>query len=176
MQVQPQLLAGGADRFQLVGSIDGAHLGGLGNGHHPWLGVVDVLALQRHFADRLWCQLAVDAGRGQQLGAVGEELRRTALVGFDVGGLGADHAVVALAQRGQGQGVGGGAVEGEEHFAVGFEQLAEVFRGAFGPLVVAVGAVVAMVGLFHRCPGFGADAGIVVAGELLALICHDTVL
>ncbi|MNP18231.1 hypothetical protein D3C76_1107040 [compost metagenome] len=176
MQVQAQLLAGGADRLELIGAVDGPDLGGLGQGHHPWLGVVDVLALQRHFADRLRRQLAVDAGRGQQLGAVGEELWRAALIGFDVGGLGADHTVVALAQRGQGQGVGGGAVEGEEHLAVGFEQLAEVFRGAFGPLVVAVGAVVAMVGFFHRRPGFGADTGIVVAGELLALVCHGTVL
>ncbi|MNP09124.1 hypothetical protein D3C76_1012160 [compost metagenome] len=174
VQVQAQFLAGGADRLELVGAIDGAYLGGLGDGDHPRLGVVNVLALERHFADRLRRQLAVDAGCGQQLGAVGEELRRAAFVGFDVGGLGADYTVVALAQRGQGQGVGGGAVEGEKHLAVGFEQLAEVLRGALGPLVVAVSAVVAVVGFLHRRPGFGADTGIVVAGELLALICHDT--
>ncbi|MNE46627.1 hypothetical protein D3C80_1409750 [compost metagenome] len=176
MQVQAQLLAGGADRLQLVGAVHRAHFGGLGNGHHARLGVVDILAFERHFTNRLWRQLAVDAGRRQQLGAVGEKLRRTAFVGFDVGGLGADHAVIALAQRRQGQGVGSGAVESEEHFAVGFEQLAEVLRCTLGPLVVAVGAVVAVVGFFHRRPGFGADAGIVVAGELLALVCHGTVL
>lgn len=176
VQVEAQLLAGGADRFELIWAINGAYFGGLGNGDHPRLGVVDILAFEGHFTDGFRRQLAVDAGRRQQLGTVGEELRRTAFVGLDVGGLGADDAVVALAQRGQGQGVGSGTVEGEEHLAVGFEQVAEVFRGALGPLVVAVGAIVAVVGLFHCCPGFGADAGIVVAGELLALICHDTVL
>ncbi len=174
VQVQPQLLAGGADRLELVGVVHRAHFGGLGDGHHAWLGVVDVLALEGHLADRLGGQLAVDAAGGEQLGAVGKELRRTALVGFDVGGLGADDAVIALAQRGQGQGVGGSAVEGEEHLAVGLEQLAEVLGGPFGPLIVAIGALVALVGLLHRGPGFGADAGIVVAGELLAVISHDT--
>lgn len=80
--------------------------------------------------------------------------------------------MVALAQRGQGQGVGGGAVEGEEHFAIGLEQLAEVVRSTRGPLVVAIGALVAAVGFGHRRPGFGADTGIVVAGELLGVIGH----
>ena len=119
----------------------------MGDGDYARLGVVDVLALECHFADRLRRQLAVYAGCGEQLGTVGKELRRAALLGFDVGSLGADYAVLALAQRGQGQGAGGGAVEGEEHLAVSFEQVAEVLRRTFGPLVVAVGPVVAVVGL-----------------------------
>ena len=80
--------------------------------------------------------------------------------------------MVALAQRGQRQGVGGGAVEGEEHFAVGFEQVAETVGGTVGPFIIAVGALMALVGLFHGGPGFRADAGIVVTGELLALVGH----
>jgi hypothetical protein len=76
-----------------------------------------------------------------------EKTRRAAFVGFDVGGFRADHAVVTLAQRRQRQGVGRGAVEGEEHFAVGFEQFTEIVGGAVGPFVVAIGALVAVVGL-----------------------------
>ncbi|MCY1420814.1 hypothetical protein D9M71_364490 [compost metagenome] len=174
VQVQPEFATGLADRAQLIRAVDGADLGGLGDGDHPRLGIVDVLALEGDLADRLRGQLALLVGtRQQQLGAVGEEFRRAALVGLDVGGLGADHAVVALAQRGQGQGVGGGAVEGEEHFAVGFEQVAEIVGRAGGPLVLAVGALVAVVGLGHRRPGFRADAGIVVAGELLGVVGHE---
>ena len=80
--------------------------------------------------------------------------------------------MVALAQRGQGQGVGGGAVEGEEHLAIGFEQAAEMVGGARRPFVIAVGALVALVGLGHGGPGFGTDAGVVVAGELLGIVGH----
>lgn len=172
MQVQAEFLAGGADRLQLVRAVHRTDLGGLGESHHARLRIVDILALESDVADRRRGQLADLGLRQQQLGAVGEELRRAALVGLDVGGLRADHAVVALAQRGQGQGVGGGAVEGEEHFAIGLEQLAEVVRSARGPLVVAIGALVAAVGFGHRRPGFGADTGIVVAGELLGVIGH----
>ncbi len=48
-----------------------------------------------------------------------------ALVGLDVGQLVADDPVIRLAERGQSQGVGGGAVEDEEDLAIGFEHLAE---------------------------------------------------
>jgi len=80
--------------------------------------------------------------------------------------------MVALAQRGQRQGVGGRTVESEEHLAVGLEQIAETVGGAVGPFIIAVGALMALVGLFHGGPGFRADAGIVVTGELLALVGH----
>ncbi|MCY1405739.1 hypothetical protein D9M71_209840 [compost metagenome] len=172
MQVQAQFLAGGADGADFVRGVDAADFGGLGQGHHTGFRVVDVLALERDLADRFRGQLAVFSTGDQQFGAVGEEFRGAAFVGFDVGGFRADHAVVTLAQRRQRQRVGGGAVEGEKHFAVGFEQFAESVGGAGGPLVVAVCALVAVVGLFHGRPGFRADTGIVVAGELLALVGH----
>lgn len=133
---------------------------------------MDVLALEGDLADRFRGQLAVFGARGEQLGTVGEKLRCAAFVGLDVGGFRADHAMVALAQRRQRQGVGGGAVEGEEHFAVGLEQVTETVGGAVGPFVIAIGALMAVVGLFHGGPGFRADAGIVIAGELLALVGH----
>ena len=42
-----------------------------------------------------------------------------------------------------------------------------------GPEVVAIGRRVAVVGLLHRRPGLGADAGIIVAGELLGFAGHS---
>src|SRR5690606_10847422 len=64
------------------------------------------------------------------------------------------------------------AIEGEEHLAVGLEQAAEVVGGAGRPFVIPVGALMALVGFGHGGPGFGTDAGIVVAGELLGIVGH----
>ena len=101
--MQAQFAAHRADRPHFVGAVNGTDFRGLSQGHHAWLGVMDVLAFEGDLADRLGRQFAVFGLGQQQLGAVGEELRRAAFVGFDVGGLRADHAVVALAQRRQGQ-------------------------------------------------------------------------
>ena len=87
--------------------------------------------------------LPCSPGDGEDLGAVGEELGRAALVGLDVGGLVAEDGVVALAQRGERQRVGRGAVEDEEDLAVGLEELAQQVGGPGGPGVVAVGGRVA---------------------------------
>jgi len=73
--------------------------------------VVDVAALPDRVLDRHRVDLAVRAADGEQLGAIGEKLAGAALVGFDMGGLVADDAVIGVAQGGQGQGVGGGAVK-----------------------------------------------------------------
>ena len=109
----------------------------------------------------------------QQLGAVREELGCPALVGLDVRGPVADDAVIGLAQRGQRQGVGGGAIEDEEHLAVGFEQLTDAVARTCGPGVFAVGAGVPRVGLGERLPTGWTEAGVVVAGELaLRFIRH----
>jgi len=146
---------------------------GLGQADHAWLGVMDVLALQRDLANGSRRQLALLGPAEQQLGAVGEELRRAAFVRLDVGDVGADHAVVALAKGRQRQGIGRRTVEGEEHLAVGLEQCAEVISRAGCPLVVAVCPVVALIRPRHGFPGFRADAGIVVAGKLLLVGRHQ---
>jgi len=79
----------------------------------------------------------------------------------------ADHAVVALAQRGQRQRVGGRAVEDEVDIAIGGEDFAQAVGDAARPFVVAVAGGVAVVGGEEGLQGFGADARAVVAGELL---------
>ena len=138
VQQQAQLLAGVADGADFFGAVHAADFGGLGDGDHPRFWIVDVLALEGDFADRLGGDLAVFSTGDQQFGTVGKELRGAAFVGFDVSGFGADHAVKALAQGRQRQGVGRRTVEGEIHFAVGFEQFAKVVGGAQGPLIVTV--------------------------------------
>lgn len=130
---------------------------------------MDVGALLDHALDGGGLDFAVGGGDEEDLGAVGEEFGRAAFVGLHMGDVRAQNAVVGLAERGEGKGVGGGAVEGEEDFAVGLEEVAEEVGGLLGPLVIAVAALVGGVGLFHGLPGLGADAGVVVAGELSAM-------
>jgi hypothetical protein len=87
---------------------------------------------------------------------------------------GADHAVIGLAQRGQRQRIGRRAVEHEEHLAIAGEQGAEGIGGAARPCVVAIGDRGAVIGRGHGGQRFGADARIVVAGELLGFCgCHS---
>ena len=75
--------------------------------------------------------------------------------------------MIGLAERGQRQRVGRGAVEDEVHFALGLKEAAKRV-GRFGrPRVVAIRRHVPAIGGFHRLPRFGADSRVVVAGKLL---------
>src|SRR3546814_15067860 len=60
--------------------------------------------------------------------------------------------------------------------AVGLKERAERIGGARGPLVIAIGGRRGGICRGHRGPGFGADAGIIVAGELLRLGRHVEIL
>jgi hypothetical protein len=62
---------------------------------------VDVAAAGNDVDDRCRRQFSLLAGDGQQLRAVGEELRRATFVGLDVRQLLADDTVVRLAKRGE---------------------------------------------------------------------------
>ena len=96
-------------------------------------------------------------------------VRRTALVGLHVCDLVADNRLVTARQRRQRQRIGRGAVEYEEHLrGIVLEQRPNQCAGALGPGVGAVAGRIAAVGGLQRVPGFGTDAGGVVAGELPA--------
>src|SRR3546814_8626537 len=60
--------------------------------------------------------------------------------------------------------------------AVGLKERAERIGGARGPFVIAIGGRRGGICRGHRGPGFGADAGIIVAGELLRLGRHVEIL
>ncbi len=170
VHVHAQLPAAGdsGNRPHLVHRVDRAHLGRLRERDHLGLGVVDVGAARDQRLHRVGRQLAVGALGGQQLGTVGEELGAAALVRLDVRQLMADDGVVRLAQRGQRQRIGGGAIEDEKDFAIGLEQIADAVAYALRPGIVAVGGLVAAAVRFQEVlQGFRAEAGVVVGGEVL---------
>jgi hypothetical protein len=147
--------------------IDLPRLGRLGDRHRTGLGEMDVRPAGGERADGVGGQLAVLGLRDQQLGSVGEEFGRAALVGLDMRGGRTDDAVIALAERGQRQRIGRRAVEGEKDLAFGLEQRAEGVGGAVGIGVLAISRDIAPVRLGHGGPGLGTDSGIIVAGKLL---------
>jgi len=145
--------------------VDGPVFGGLGEGEGAGFREMDAVAAGEGGGDGGGGEFAVGAGEREELAAAGEELGGAAFVGVDVGDLVAEDALVTLAEGGEGEGIGGGAVEDEKCFAVGFEEIAEELAGAGGGGVVAVGGDGAGVGGVDGGEGLGADAGGVVAGE-----------
>ena len=147
------------------GGVERAVLGGLGEGERAGFREVDAVAAGEGGGDGGRGELAGGAGEREEFTAAGEELGRAAFVGVDVGDLVAEDTLVALAECGESEGVGGGAVEDKERLAVGLEDLAEEGLGAGGGGVVAVGGDEVGVGGGENGEGLGAEAGGVVAGE-----------
>ena len=114
--------------------------------------------------------LAIRARHEQHLGTAGEKFGCAALGGFHMRVFMAHDAVVGLAERGQRERIGGGAVEDKEHFALGLEKFADEVGGALRPGIVAVIGRGPVIGFGERGEGFGADAGDVVAGKMKARI------
>ena len=115
-------------------------------------------------------EFPVVAVSGKDLGAIGKELGSPAFIRLYVGGLTADDGVIRLAKGSEHQGIGRSAVKGKENLAVGFKQLPEGISRGRSPGVVPVARDVAVIGGFHGRPGLRADAGIIVACELLQKI------
>ncbi len=172
MQLQPELAAGPSNRTNLFDLIQLARLCWLGDGDDARFGIVNVSALERDGADGLRRELAVWRRGDEELGAVGEKLRRTALVRLDVRRFGTDDAVIALAEGGEREGVGRCSIEDEEDFTIGFEESAKRVRCAGGPYVAAIGRLVAVVGFVHRRNGLRTHSRIIITGKLLRLLLH----
>ena len=80
----------------------------------------------------------------------------------------ADDAVVALTERGQREGVGGGPIEDKEYFRVGLlKELTDHVACLSGPIVGAVGREAPLIGFAQGGPGFRANPGRVIAGEMV---------
>src|SRR5262245_33773899 len=110
--------------------------------------------------------LAVLSRKQQDLGAVRKKFRRPAFRNFYVRDLVAKNAVVRLAERRERQRIGRCAVEYQEHFTLRFEDVADETGRLRGPRVVAITDFMSSVSLRERCEGFGANASVVVAGEM----------
>ena len=160
------------ERADFIRRIDGAQFRRLGEADDAGLGVMDVGAFLDHAFDARRIDLAVLAGDLQDLGAVGKELRRPAFVGLHMGQFVAEDAVIGLAHGGEREGVGRRAVEDEEDFAVGLEDFADEVRRAGRPRIVAVADGVVVIGFRERSPGLGADAGVIITGEMAARRLH----
>src|ERR1700722_5389898 len=130
---------------------------------------MQVIAPRDQLQHRVRRQLGAGSRQRQQFGATTEEFRRGAFIGLYVGGLVADDALVTARQRRQRQRIGRGTVEDEEHLgSIVLEQRTNQRAGALGPGILTVTGRVANVGGVQGLPGFGADAGGVVAGKLPA--------
>lgn len=147
------------------GGVDGPEFGGLGEGEGAGFGKMHAVTAVEDGREVGGAELGVRGVDGDDFTAAGEKFGGAALVGFDVGEGVAEDAVVALAEGGERECVGGGAVEDKVDFAVGLEDVAEVLFGAGGVGVVAVAGDAVGVGGGERGEGFRAEAGGVVAGE-----------
>jgi len=160
----------GGEGRNLVATVNRAPLRGLSERKHARFRVMDIGALEDDLFDRFGGEFPIGPAGGENLGAVGKELGCAAFVGLDVGKLMADHAVVALAEGGEREGIGGGAVKYEENLGVGFlEYFANEIAGANRPVVIAVGGQLPLVCRGEGGPSFGANAGRIVAGEEVRL-------
>jgi hypothetical protein len=112
------------------------------------------------------CDLRAGAGHQRELGATGEEFRGAAFIALDVSLGMCQHRAPGRAERGDGQGIGGGPRRHREHTHAGFEELAEHRVEALRPLVRAIGQRGAVVHLGNGCKYFGADRGGVVGLEV----------
>ncbi len=113
MQLQAFLARQLRDRPQLVRRVDRAELGGLGEADGAGLRMMHeaLLEMFERGGDRRGLELGVGAFQRHELGAMGEELRRAALVDRDMGFGMADDGAVLWHQRRQRQRVGARAVD-----------------------------------------------------------------
>ena len=104
-----------------LGRIDRTVLGGLGQREGAGFGEMNAVAAGEGGSNGGGGELAGRARQREQLAAAGEEFRGAAFVGVDVGDLVAKYALMALAESGERQGVGGSAVEDKKRLAIGLE-------------------------------------------------------
>ena len=101
--------------------IERAVFGGLRKGERAGLGEMDAVTSGDRGSNGGGGELAGGAGEWEELAAAGEKFWGAAFVGVDVGDLVAEYTLMAGAQGGEYEGVGGGAVEDKKRLAIGYE-------------------------------------------------------
>ena len=97
VQFEVEPLGQTVDLDQLLGSIEGAQLRGLGDREDLGLGIMNVGASPDGVFNFVKVNLTVVSSNRQKFGAVGKEFNGTAFVGFNVSHLMADDTVVRVA-------------------------------------------------------------------------------
>ena len=157
-----------AESEQFVERVNRADLAGQRQRENIRPGVVDVRAFGGKALHAQGIHLAVVSRGQKELGPVGEKLRSPAFIRLNMRNLVADHAVIGLAERGQGERVRRRAVEDKEHFAIRLENLAKQFCRAAGDRVVSVGREIPGIAFLQRLPRLRANPRGVVTGKGVA--------
>ena len=152
------------DGTYLVGGVDGAELAGLGDVDDERLRPVLVVPSPRLLGDEVRGELSVGRGDREQLDAR-DLLGRSAFVGVDVGGLGADDRSPARQHRHHSHDVRPGAVEHRIRGDTVTEVPDAHVLQAFGVHVLAIGDLVSVVGRGDGGKHFGVHTRVVVGGE-----------
>ena len=163
VHLHPHRVRGVGHGGDLGGGVHGAELGALGDRHDGGLHVVLVAEQPGEVAQLVGDELAVGARDVDQLGT-GDALHRPGLVDVDVRPGGTHDGVRRSQQRRQAEHVAAGAGERQQRLAAA-EQLGEPGMALAGPVVVAVGEGVALVGGDDRGDDVGVRPRRVVAGE-----------
>src|SRR5438270_13208176 len=114
-----------------------------------------VAASRSCLADTGWVQLALPARNRNQLDTTRSVLGAAAFVSMNMGIGVANNAVIGLAQACQGQRIGGCAGHDQKDPAIGLEELLETRLSTRGPVVIAVGISVSLIGCLQgfQCLG-----------------------
>ena len=132
-KARPRSCASAPSARRLVGGVDEAVFGGVGDREGVRLGLVDVVADRgERGGGGLRRQLGADAFGEHQLGAMGVEFGRAAFVVLDVGVAVADDRAVRRAQGGEGERIGRGAGGDPQGRDLGLEQIGEDARRGAG--------------------------------------------
>src|SRR5262249_11736202 len=131
------------ERAEFVHGVNSAEFGGLGETQDTGLGIVDVLALVDDGVNGRRINFGVSAREQENFGAVGKKFGRAALGGFEMREFVAEDTVIRLAERGEREGIGGGAVEDKKDLAFGFEHVAHQVGGFGSPGIIAVAGFMA---------------------------------
>ena len=142
VEAEPALLRQRADRSDFEGKVHAAVFGGVGDRDRVRLDAVDVVGDRvDDCADRVGGQFGPVAVSEEQLGAVGVEFGRAALIVLDVRVAVADDPAVRRAQCGEREAVGGGAGGDPEHRDLGLEQFGQPAVELLAPRVAGIGGV-----------------------------------
>jgi hypothetical protein len=114
----------------------------------------------------LHIDLSIITGNRQELRPVGEKLRSSALIGFDMGEIVGDHAVIRLTHRRQRKGICRSAIEDEIHVTVRLKDFPNFIGGFFGEVVIAVRKFKTVIRLVDCFQGLRTHSRVIITRKI----------